>query len=120
MEDWRAVMEPQLRKLLTRPGVEVWVACHPGEEDHRSDLYGWIAVERGHRQPLVLYVYVKQAYRRQGLARGLFAAVGIDPAAPFSYAAKTSAVRDLRSKIPLSRWEPLIARFPPKAKPDEE
>lgn len=110
MDDWRAVMEPQIRKVLSRPGGEVWVAYHPGETDHVADLYGWLAVERGHALPLVHYVYVKSPFRKHGIARGLFAAAGVDPAAPFFYTCKTYVVHELRHLIPAARWQPLIAR----------
>lgn len=113
MDDWRDVMERQVVKLLERPGVVVTVACRPGEEDTGADVYGWIAVEQG-EPPLVLYCYVKQPYRRLGMARGLFRAAGVDPAQPFEFAAKTAVVSKLLGKIPRAKWHPLRARFTPK------
>ena len=128
MEDWPSVMRPQLAKVLARSGVLVTVAYKPGEMDHRADLYGWIAVERDflvvrrrpHErpslvksdEPLVHYVFVKQPYRQLGIARGLFNAAGVSPASPFLYTCKTGAAVRLAPKIPLARWEPLIARHP--------
>jgi GNAT superfamily N-acetyltransferase len=112
MADWKAVMTPQIRRVLARQNVEAFVAHHPGETDHVADIYGWIAVERGHAQPLVHYCYVKSAYRKQGIARGLFRAAAIDPAKPFFYTCKTYVIHELRSKslILSARWQPLIAR----------
>jgi GNAT superfamily N-acetyltransferase len=111
MDDWRAVMEPQIEKLLARPGAVVFVAHRPGEDaEHRADLYGWIAAEPD--IALVHYVYVKHSYRRMGLARGLLGAAGIKLAEPFEFSCKTAVVRELQRKIPRARWNPLAARFP--------
>lgn len=134
MHDWRPVMSSQVKRVLSRPGVQVIVACHPTEQDGATDLYGWIAFERDYQiprrtstvrngrrlhttemvsadEPLVHYVFVKQPYRRMGIARGLFSAAGIDPAKPFRYTCKTAMVRKLAGQIPGSEWAPLIARF---------
>lgn len=111
-----SMYEPVYREavgvVLERPGIEVWVAYHPGETDAIADLYGWICVERGHPSPLVHYTFVKAAFRRMGIARGLFDAVGIDPLTPFHFTFKTGLVTQLRRVIPLSTWDPLVARFP--------
>lgn len=117
MEDWDAVMEPQVRKLLARPNVDVLVAYHPDETDRRHDLYGWIAVEHdylvvvrerefGSRGqwvdktvagwcPLLHYCYVKSTYRRRGVARALFKAAHVDPLGEFIYTCKTGVVARL-------------------------
>jgi GNAT superfamily N-acetyltransferase len=116
MDDWRDVMEPQIVKVLARPGCEVFVAYHPGEEDRTVDLYGWIAVERGHAVPFVLYCYVKHAFRRMSIARRLFEVAGVNPEAEFQYACKTGVVRKLARSIPRARWRPLAARFPRRTK----
>lgn len=111
--------------VLSRPGVSVFVACHPREVE---DIYGWAAVERGASVPvreredgrwverlspcplaLVHYVYVKQPYRRMGLARALLAAAGVDPAGEFLYTCKTAVVS--RLPLPRARWAPLVARY---------
>lgn len=129
MEDWHPVMGPQWRKLLARPGVVVHVAHHLGETDTIADVAGWIAVERDYEEmrsvqrggrfvkrivrsnlPLVHYVFVKLNYRREGIARGLFAAAGVDPSQPFNHSAKTGVISELASKTPHARFRPLIAR----------
>lgn len=128
MDDWSRVMGEQFRKVLARPGVDVWVAYHPGETDHTADLYGWLAVERdyllpanqlrsGRRTremvkadvPLLHYVYVKQPYRRLGVAKGLLRAAGIGER--WNYTCRTSVVAELADKIPHARWTHLVARF---------
>jgi GNAT superfamily N-acetyltransferase len=113
MEDWRVVMTRQLALLFARTGVEIHVAYHPGDTDHVADLYGWLGVEQG-KPPLVLYAYVKQPYRRMGIATALLAAAGINAADTFEYAAKTGVVTKLTAKLPNARWNPLRARFKPK------
>ena len=112
MDDWRIVMTRQLGLLFARPGVDVHVAHHPTEAV--ADLYGWAAVERSQPVPLVLYVYVKQPYRRMGIAKALLGAAGISPTDNFEYAAKTGVVSKLGYAIPNARWNPLRARFNPK------
>lgn len=129
VEDWRPIMEPQVRKVLARPGVECWVAYHPDETDPRADLHGWICVERGFRElvkerfngrwekrlvpseaPLIHYTYVLHSRRRCGIARGLFLAAGIDPNQRFLYTCRTPVVSKLHAKIPFAHWDPKIAR----------
>lgn len=116
MDDWRVVMTRQLSLLLARTGVEIHVAYHPGDTDHVADLFGWIAVERAEPTPFVLYCYVKQSYRRMGIGRALLSAAGLEPTGSWEYAAKTGIVTKLATKMPNARWDPLRARFPPKAK----
>ncbi len=136
MDDWSDIMTRQVRKVLARPGVDAWVAFHPGEKDRIADLYGFIAVERNYDivrndfvdgrhvrrmvrtdVPLVHFVYVKKPYRRMGVARGLFKAAGVGPR--FNYTCRTSIVTKLAEKIPQATWEHLVARFP-KNKPTEK
>ncbi len=112
MSDWRVVMTRQLGLLFARSGVEVHVAHHPGESV--ADLYGWAAVEKSEPCPLVIYCYVKQPYRRMGIARALLAAAGISPTDTFEYAAKTGVLSKV--SLPNARWNPLRARFSPKTK----
>ena len=129
MEDWLTVMVPQVRRVLARPGVAVHVACHPGEDDRRSDLYGWIAWETDYSMPAVLneggrheralvkadvplvhFVYVKSPYRRMGIARGLFRSAGVGDR--FNYTCNTAVLSKLRDKISRAAWTPLVARHP--------
>lgn len=114
MDDWHDVMLRQVERVLARPGCETHVACHPGEDLPGADLYGWIATEPEPEPglgPLVHYCYVKVAYRRMGIARGLLSAAGVDRQRPWVYTCKTGVV----SSLPLGqgRWRPLIARFAP-------
>ena len=119
--------------ILARPGVDVWVA-HDPDADQGSDLYGWIAVERGvflpvrervreggdvrwverlkpTDQPLLLWIFVKQARRQLGIARGLFKAAEIDPTQPFLFALKGSSWSRLRHLAPHATWSPMTVRF---------
>ena len=112
MEDWRAVMWPQVEKMLERPDVISTVAYETDDKDRLADLYGFIAADVEMSPPLILYVYVKEAYRKTGIARGLFKSIGVDPSKPFHYACKTHIVRTVERKIPMAKWQPLLARFP--------
>lgn len=133
IEDWYAVMIGQIRRVLARPECSTIVAYHPGETDPRRGLFGWVCVEKDFeipqrtRQrvdgrlkwveymvasdwPLVHYCYVKLAYRRMGIARGLFRAAAVDPKKEFFYTCKTGIITKLQASIPWSKWNPMIAR----------
>lgn len=115
-EDWADVMHLTLGKLLRRSGVRTILAHDPPRQ-----FYGFIAGEPGRATPVVHYVYVKDAYRseveldgsRSGprIGRGLFAALGIDPAAPFIYTCETVICVRLADKIPYARFKPGAARY---------
>lgn len=110
MQDWRSVMSQAIDRVLSRPGVRVLVAHLPWEDS--VGILGWMAYERTESgPPLVHYIYVKQAYRKSGVARGLFAKADIDPDSLFHYTCKTSVVHRIRNRIPNSHWTPLSARF---------
>lgn len=118
MHMYRRVYHEAIAWIMARPGAETWVAYHPGEHDTTADLYGWICIERGHAAPVIHYAFVKQAFRRMGIARGLLAATDIDPTAPLLFTFKTGIVTDSRegpallAKLPRAKWAPMVARFP--------
>lgn len=115
-EDWSTIMHAQLGKLIDRPGTRTIIAFDP--PDH---LYGFICGDTSHPMPVVHYVYVKDPYRseeepgggRTGprIARGLFAALGVDPGAPLLYTCRTSISVRLADKIPYARFAPAAARY---------
>lgn len=112
--DWYPVMIGQVKKTLERPDVVATVAYETSDPDRGAELYGWIVADVVERPPLVYYVFVKRAYRKSGVARGLFAAVGIRPGGRFHYVCSTEAVHELEvaQKIPLAKWCPNLGRFP--------
>jgi GNAT superfamily N-acetyltransferase len=112
VDDWPAVMSDQVRKALARPDVVATVAYETEDTERLADLYGFIVADVVETPPLVYYVFTKQAYRRLGIARGLFAAIGVDPARAFNYVCSTPAVSQLRRKIPMARWTPRLGRHP--------
>lgn len=111
MADFYDLMWGQIEKLLDRPGARCVIACNVGDP---NQLHGFIAFDRdtGRDPPVVFYVYTKAPFRRWGIARGLFAAAGIPPDGRFDYTHKTSVAVRLANKIPLARWQPMLARFP--------
>lgn len=114
MDNWREVMGPEIARILARPGARTVVACSPGAEGTKADIYGWLTVEDGHDRPLIVYAYTKHAYRRLGIMRGLLAHAGIDPAQPIYFAAKTGAAAKLTRRLFAdATWKPLLVRFPP-------
>jgi hypothetical protein len=109
-DDWADVMHVQLRKLLDRPGMRAIVAF---DKKSPGFIYGFIAGDTTAREmPVVVYVYVKAPYRNMGYARGLFAALGVDPGKPFQFVCKTAVVSKLARKIPFAKWNPLVVRYP--------
>lgn len=115
MASWHDVMWPEIGRILDRDGTVTLVA-----EDTGGSLLGFICCRPHHSEPWVHYVYTKAGYRKAGagnlwsgpgIARSLFAAADIDPSRFFVYSCKTPACSRLASKIPLARWNPLVARF---------
>lgn len=112
VDDWYAVMIPQLTKAMARPDVTATVAYETDDDDASTNAYGFIVADVVEVPALVYYVYVKEPYRRSGIARGLFDAIAVDPARPFLYVCSTPMEAMLRRKIPMARWKPLLGRFP--------
>lgn len=105
MDDWRDVMLPQITRIRTRPHAITMIAEEP------DALAGFICAEPRNDPALVFYVYVKEQYRKAGIARGLFRSVGIDPDSRFIYACKTAVISELSRKLPRAKWDPYAARF---------
>lgn len=116
-DEWAGVMHPVLTKLLTRPGVRTIIAFEPPDF-----FYGFITGDTSGHVPIVHYVYVKDAYRSEYAdgsiartgprhARGLFAAIGVDPLQPFIATARTGAASRVRHKTPRAIFAPNAARY---------
>lgn len=106
--DWDDVMHVQLAKICARPECRVLVAY--GQVD--DSFLGFIAGEP--TESVVYYCFVKENYRCNGIARALFAELGVDPRKQFLFPALTRALADpaLRNKIPLARRDPAVGRYP--------
>ncbi len=125
MEDWYKVQWPQYEKIIDRTDMRTLVAY---EKRDPTFLYGFIVADPTEQRveekdgavrwwpALVVYVFVKQNYRRTGIARRLFDAVEIDPEKPFLYASNTQQASRLASKVPLAKFHPLAVRFPKERK----
>lgn len=96
---------PVVRAALARETASTLVAVG-SERDARR---GFICYEPGY----VMYCYVAEPYRRNGVARELFAAANIDPSARFTYACRTKSSWMLRGKVPFASYDPMRARFAP-------
>ncbi len=114
MDDWATVMHVQIDKVLDRPSAVTITAC----DQESMVIQGFVCADVASAvlPPIVFYIYVKEPYRRKGIARGLFAAIGVDPLQPFDYACRTALVGLLRDKIPGARHDHLRARFPEGAR----
>lgn len=112
-EDWASIAHPQFSKLLARPESQVIIAY---DKDDPAFFYGFIAGDTSESVPVVHYVYCTEPYRRSGVARGLFAALDVDPERYFVHTCKTGWVHKLASKIPAARFNNLEARYPKAAR----
>jgi hypothetical protein len=126
-DDWEKTMHPQIQRQLSRPGVQTLVAYEKSDPDF---VYGFITGDVSWHVPIVFFVYVKDAYRshqyradgtrrrtraRGGIARGLFAALGVDPRQPFRHPVSTPTSIYLRyktDKIPFAKLDTNLARYP--------
>lgn len=137
---WREQVLPEIRRILGGPQVEIHVAYNPEmPADTKSDIYGWLAIQRFSRDrlikvelhasvrayegartlaapasvPRVLFVYVKDLYRGAPwhFARELFRRAGIDPwRDAYEYVCRTEAILKHPGKD--SRWDrPMIERM---------
>jgi GNAT superfamily N-acetyltransferase len=75
-------------------------------------LYGFISGDTSESVPAVYYVYIKEPYRRGGIATRLFEALGVRPTERFTYACRTAIVPTLSRSIPAARFNPAILRYP--------
>jgi hypothetical protein len=104
--NWTRVMHPEIAAICTRPECRILVAVGTG-----ADVYmGFIAGEPDER--VVYYCFVKDTYRRGGIARALFAELGIDPRSRFAYPCETRLAKTLRRKIPFAVHDTAVARYP--------
>jgi hypothetical protein len=110
--DWYPVMIPQVIKILAKEDVRATVAYETSNPDRGSQAYGFIVADTVAAPALVYYVFVKSACRRGGVARGLFAAIGIDPTQRFNYVCSTPMAGLLRRKVPMAKWTPKLGRYP--------
>jgi hypothetical protein len=116
-EEWAPVMHRQFQRLLSRPHVRTIIAF---ENTSPSFIYGFIAGDTSWHTPVIYFTYVKEAYRRAGYARGLFAALGVDPEQPFRYVCFTPFIIKLNDKIPYAKHDPDLARYPSYDAPRRE
>lgn len=121
MDQWYPTMWPFYEAFIARPGVQTLVAY---EEEDSAFTYGFIVADPTEQRvqtkdgavhwwpALVLFVFVKQSYRREGIARRLFEAVGVDVRKPFLYSCNTQIASRLASKAPNAVFNPLVVRYP--------
>jgi hypothetical protein len=110
-DTYAPAMHRQIPRVLARPGAVAMLAF---ERDDPDFLYGHAVAELdAHETPIVHYVFVKGPYRKLGVARGLFEALGINLKNYLVYTCKTGVVRVLldADKIPRGRFDPNGIRY---------
>lgn len=111
---WAALMRPEFDGHLDRDGTRAVIAC---DGDDPNYFYGWIAGDMSEATPVIFYVYVKEPYRRTGIARRLFEALGVDPAMRFVYVCEPAHDKHaLLRKVPSSRFNPNEVRYPKESR----
>lgn len=108
-EDWAATMHAQITKVLELQKRTAILAVAPEDP---AFIYGFIVGDTIGTTPVVDYVFVKEPYRREKIARRLFAELGVSPTQRFVYSCKTRIVSQLASKIPSARFDNEQARYP--------
>lgn len=108
-EDYAAIMHAQIPKVLEKQDRTVIVAV---EETDPDFIYGFIAGDTRGPTPIVDYAVVKEPYRKRGVARALFAELGVAPSDRFYYTCKTWIASHLAKKIPNARFDNTLARYP--------
>ena len=105
-EDWWPVMAPQVEKMIARDGWGCVVAFDADAQPGAGDLLGFAFGSA----EAIGYVYVKQPFRRSGIARLLIErGLGVDTSSRFVYCAKTPIVSKLLDKAPMARFDPRAA-----------
>jgi len=86
--------------------AETCVLCDADEPDV---IFGWICYEHAPTFTVVHYIYVKNAFRKIGLARRMVGGVGLDVGrVVYTYSCRTA--RELSAKcevaefIPIDKW----------------
>lgn len=70
--------EKVIKHLLAKPNVIVLVACPKDDDD---TILGYLAFEEGDKEsrPVIHFTFVKDAFRKMGVAKSLFKYANIDP-----------------------------------------
>lgn len=83
------------------------IACNPDDE---SQIYGYSVGETVDNVTVVHFIYVKEPYRKLGLACTLLAALGHEAGTPYIYTHKTHAAEKLEKKHPMI-YHPYLAHY---------
>lgn len=111
---WWPTMYPLIERQLQRSDVRTLVAADPDSADHVADLFGFIVAIPRVSPAVVMFCYVKEAYRRAGIGRRLMFAMGIDPSKRFDYTTHVPLLFSLTDKIPLAKQRCEAAMYPPR------
>lgn len=80
--DYARLHSRRIDRLLSRPGVSVFVAYPKGD---RSIICGWVCLERSENETALHYVYVAVNFRRWGVATALLETLGDGPIAALAW-----------------------------------
>ncbi len=101
--EYNSVYTSAIQQLWVR-GASVHVATNPLRPEQ---VLGWCCTERTRKdEPVVHFVYVRPAVRRNGICTALLAAAGIDVYEHFAYTYRTDDAAHFASAM----YAPMIAR----------
>lgn len=90
---------------LFKRGAQGLAAVNPDCPEH---ILGYVVSEVTRMgEPVCHYVFVRDLYRRQGMAKELLKKAGVDPSEPFLYTFRTSCASWFGKK---AKYVPVIAR----------
>lgn len=114
---YRTLYREILRRVLDRSRVVVAYNL-----DRPTQLFGFAVRDREDDQerPVLHYVFVKQFFRRNGVARYLVQELGISTRDPFVYTFKSQAAKTIARKWTGGCFDPMVVRRATTLKGAEE
>jgi GNAT superfamily N-acetyltransferase len=112
-DDWADIMHRQITKIIANQNRTAIIAL---AHDDPTFFYGFIVGDMTGNVPVVDYVAVKEPYRKQGIARALFAELGVSTSERFVYSCRNWFASKLSSKVPLARLDREQAIYPKKTR----
>ncbi len=100
--------QPLVSALLAKPSTQVLIACDPRPEES-AFIFGWICYThvQGQFPRMVHYMYVKDLYRRSGVARFLATTAGITPESEVLYTFEADTAKHLAPKVAAAEYYPI-------------
>jgi GNAT superfamily N-acetyltransferase len=106
---------PLVTRVLARPESSVLCAVDPRKPDR---IHGWLCFEWAGSVLVVHYLYVKQIWRRKGIARLLAETAGLERGTPVAYTFESKAAPHLAKRVKRCEYVPCEEYLSPPSNPD--